>query len=271
MRQGISPDLMVEPAHVDEIGVDSSRLGDSTALVTFINPTLGIAQLLVQLGVGAAVLLATTWLGRVLWREKMLRHLGRQFPDLTPQFRATVRRAPLLRAPKAPADPYARTHHVVVDALGDGRPGESFWAPGPSTAMGGLGPDGSRTDATVPLSAGVTMLVVCLGRVGTRTGDFEVLPAAERVHFARSRYTAQVALGPVDQVPSAAGTGWRTTCQWPTGRALTDTHLDVDGWAFIIGVISTSWHARAVDALDAILTTWRWIPDLPAAPEASGF
>ena len=264
------PDLMVEPEHVDGIGVDSSPLAASAALVTFIDPTLGIAELLVQLGVGAAVLLATIWLGRVLWREKMLRHLGRQFPDLSPQFRQSVRRAPLLRAPKAPADPYARTHHVVVDALGDGRPGESFWAPGPSTGMGELGPDGSRTDATVKLTAGVTMLVVCLGRIGTRTDGFEVLRAAERVHVARSRYTAQVALGPVDQVPTAAGTGWRTTCQWTTGRALTDTHIDVEDWAFIIGVLSTSWHARAVEALDAILTTWRWIPDLPAAPDPSG-
>ena len=51
-----------------------------------------------------------------------------------------------------------------------------------------------------------------------------------------------------------------------SGKALTDTHLDHDGWAFIIGVLSSSHHARAVEVLDAILATWKWLPDRGAPP-----
>ena len=44
-----------------------------------------------------------------------------------------------------------------------------------------------------------------------------------------------------------------------------DTHVDHGGWAFVVGVLSYSWHARAVEAHDAILSTWKWIEaDQPA-------
>ena len=42
---------------------------------------------------------------------------------------------------------------------------------------------------------------------------------------------------------------------------LTDTHVDRDGWAFVVGVLSADWHARSVEVLDRILGTWRWIDD----------
>ena len=226
------------------------------------DPALAFANLFVQLGVLAAFLLGFTWLVRVWWRWRLLRLVARQFPEQAAEIRAAGHAAPLMRRPpKAPADPYAHSHPVVVLPLGDGRPGESFWAPGPSKATGPLGPDGSRSDARVTLAEGTHMLVVCLGRVGSRWRDHEVEPAAQRVEAARAAYVEPMsALGPVDQVPTAAGPGWRTTCLYGNGRALTDTHIDHDGWAFIIGVLSTSWHARAVEALDGILATWQWIP-----------
>jgi hypothetical protein len=113
------------------------------------------------------------------------------------------------------------------------------------------------------------MLVVCVGRVGAQWDDHVVQPAAKRVELQRSMVDPPAALlGPVDQVPTGAGLGWRTTIAYPSGRMLTDTHLDRDGWGFIIGVLSNSWHTRAVDALDRILETWRWIsPDEPVPPE----
>ncbi|MBC7552005.1 MAG: hypothetical protein H7269_14160 [Cellulomonas sp.] len=256
--------LMAAMCGVDGIGVHSSPLG-LTALVPLPDLALAVARLLVQLGIGAAVLLVLVWLARVLWRERVLWLVGRQFPDQAAQMRKAARRVPLMRAPRGPADPYARTHHVVVEPVGDGRPGESFWASGPSRATGEFGSDGSRQDAAVTLSAGVHFLVVCLGRLGAVRDGIELRPAAERVELARAAYVApHVALGPVDRVPTAAGIGWRTTSQFGTGKVLTDTHVDRDGWAFIVGVLSSSWHARAVDAYDALLTTWRWLPDAAA-------
>lgn len=106
------------------------------------------------------------------------------------------------------------------------------------------------------------MIVVCLGRIGARWDDHVVLPAAGRVERQRAALEAPaVVSGPVDRVPTGAGQGWRTTIAYPDGRMLTDTHVDRDGWAFVIGVLSRSWHTRAVEALDSILATWEWIPD----------
>lgn len=234
---------------------------------------LRLLVLLVQIGFVAAALLLTTWITRLLWREHLLRTVARQFPQEARDILAAGRRVPLMRRIPAPKDPYARTHRVVVAPLGDGRPGEAFWGPGPAEGEAMIGRDGSRTDALVRLTDGVNLLVVCLGRVGSTFEGHTVLPAAQRVVKARSHYTPphQQALGPVDTLETAAGTGWRTTCTWSTGRALTDTHVDHDGWAFIIGVLSTSWHARAVDVYDSILSTWRWLPhtdDPWPAPEA---
>ncbi|WP_456846083.1 hypothetical protein [Cellulomonas sp. P5_C6] len=228
------------------------------------DPVLPILDLLVQVGIWAALVLVLAWLRMVWWRERMIRKVAKSHPESAGQLRAAARSVPLLRSRPAPApgDAYARTHRVVVAPLGDGRPGEWFWAPGPNVATGDLGIDGSRQDARVLLAERTHMLVVYLGRIGQRTGDHEIRPAAERAQLARDHYTApQAAIGPVDRVDSAMGVGWRTTCTYGGASTLTDTHVDRDGHAFVVGVLSYSWHARAVEALDAILATWQWIPD----------
>ena len=229
------------------------------------DPVLPLLDLLVQVGIWAAVVLVLSWLRFVWWRERMIRKVAKEFPESADQLRRAARSA---RAPRVvPSDPYARTHRVVVAPLGDGRPGESFWGPGLNVATGDLGPDGSRQDVRVVLGKRLNMLVVCLGRVGQRTGDFELRPAAERPQVAQDLYVApQAAIGPVDRVDSAFGVGWRTTCTFGGASTLTDTHVDRDGWAFVVGVLSYSWHARAVEALDEILATWQWIEaDQPIA------
>ncbi|WP_146845904.1 hypothetical protein [Cellulomonas terrae] len=200
-----------------------------------------------------------------VWRrEQAIRKVTREFPVDRGEVRRAARALTLLGRPRAviPADAYARTHRVVVAPLGDGRPGESFWGPGENRAPGDLSPDGSRLDVGMVLAERTHLLVVCLGRVGTRLGDVEVHPAAERVRVAReSLVPPQAPIGPVSRVDSAMGVGWRTTCTSGGASTLTDTHVDRDGWAFVVGVVSYSWHERAVGALDAILSTWEWIED----------
>jgi hypothetical protein len=227
------------------------------------DPVLRFAVMLVQLGICAAGAIVWIWLVRVAGRAWLLSRVTRQFPEQASEIRAAARTVPLLRrAAPAPADIFARTYRVVVVPLGDGRPGELFLAPGPARTRGALGPDGSRTDVIVKLADGVDMLVVCFGRIGSRSGDIEVRPAAERAESARAACVApRVAVGPAFAVLTAAGTGWRTTSCWGSSRSLTDTHIDRDGWAFVIGVLSVAGHSRAVGALDGILQTWQWLPD----------
>jgi len=234
-----------------------------------------LSSLLGELALLAVLVVGVLMVGRLLVRERLVRTVARQFPEQADEIRRAARSVPLLRAIPAPADPYARTHRIVVAPLGDGRPGEAFWAPGPAEGQGDLGPDGSRTDVRVRLAEGVQMLVVCLGRVGTPSdgpGD-PIEPAAERARIVHAAYRPpQQALGPVDPVPTAAGPGWRTTSTFGGTRFLTDTHIDHDGWAFVVGVLSTARHARSVEALDGILSTWRWIPDAqwPPGEETAG-
>ena len=230
-------------------------------------PVLWVLVQLRFLGIAAAFLLVVSWLTMLLWRERMLRTVEQTVPpEKRPDLRSTVRRAPLLRSPRVPRDPYALADVVVVPPLHDGRPGECFRSPGPAKPPGPVGEVSDRMDATVPLCAGTWMLVYCAGRIGARSGDFVVLPAQERVLRARESLVAGASLlGPVDPVETAAGTGWRTTMAFSSGRLVTDTHVDRDGWGYIIGVLSTSWHARAVDALDRILATWVWLPAHGAA------
>lgn len=217
--------------------------------------------LYISLVVGAALLLRL--LAIVLWRERMLRRLRREHPDQARELTRAVRGVPLLGVPQlAPSDPYARTHDVTVAPLGDGRPGWSLRGPGPNLATGELGRDGSRQDARVLLTDGTHLLVVCLGRLGTVTDGHELRPAPERAHrFATEPPGGWHAHGPVDRVDGAIGTGWRVTASAGGPSVLTDTHVDRDGWAFVVGVLSSSWHARAVEALDAVLTTWTWQDD----------
>lgn len=216
---------------------------------------------LVQLGVAAAILLVLIWLGRVLWRELMLRTVTRRLPEQADELRRTARKVPLMLGPRPPKDPTDRSVRTVVLPHGDGRPGEAFWGPAPARLGTEFATDGTRQDAVLELDHGVHMLVVCLGRIGSLKGDGVVLDAPARAERARRTIEAPVvSSGPVDQVPMRAGRGWRTTFAFPGGTMLTDTHVDHEGWAFAIGVLSRSGHGRAVELLDAILETWQWLP-----------
>lgn len=244
------------------------RTGARAAGTLADDPTGALLDLALVLSLlaGVAVVLHVA---RVLWwRERTLRRLVRDFPEQADDLRRAFRSAPLWGpSTPAPADPYVRAHDVAVAPLGDGRPGWSLRAPGPNAGGGDIGPDGSRQDARVTLTAGVHLLVVCLGRVGSRWREHEVLPAAARAErFATQPPDGWRALGPVDRVDSPLGTGWRVTASAGGPSVLTDTHVDRDGWAFVVGVLSSSWHARAVEALDGILATWVWHDDAPAAP-----
>lgn len=221
-----------------------------------------VLVLLVEIGISAAWVLGSIWLSRVLWREHMLRRVARTVP---PEQRAALRRAarrtPLLRRRPVPVDPYALTVPVTVAPEG-GRPGWVVMAPGPARPPGESDAGHGRMDATIPLERGTYMLVYRAGRVGSVLDGHEVLPAQARVELARE-HTEQPrrVLGPVDRVELPFGVGWRTTSVFEhTGKGLTDTHVDHDGWAYIVGVLSSSHHARAVDVLDRILSTWRWLP-----------
>lgn len=233
---------------------------------------------IVTLVLWAALSLVTIWIGRVVWRERMLRRTLPLVPaDSRAQLRREVRRTPLMRTgPPPPRDPFALVTPVVVPPLGDGRAGESFMAPGPATLSATLTENRSRQDAVLSLGAGMHMIVVCLGPLGGVLGEGEpVEPAADRARACHARGMAgATTLGPVDRLTGPIGEGWRVTYAWPTGRVLTDTHVDHDGWAFVVGVLSTSWHARAVEALDAVLATWVWLSGrstpAPGAPPPDG-
>lgn len=221
---------------------------------------------LVQLGVVAAVALVAYWIGFLLWRRRVVARLVREHPERAEELRREVRQIPVLRAPGPPKDPLARTHHVVVPPRGDGRPGESFWAPGPAQLSGiGPNPDGSRQDLFLTLAPGVDMIVRCMGRLGAQWDDAVVLPARERVGasidgLAPSGVVA--APGPADRVVTPAGEWWRVTLSYRTGHMVTDSHVDHDGWGFVVGVVSRRGgnHPRAVEILDHVLATWRWLP-----------
>ena len=134
-----------------------------------------------------------------------------------------------------------------------------FWAAGPGVFNDyPPGPDGSRQDVRVKLAEGVHLLVVSLGPLGPDAR----LPAYERAGFARSQIGEGMSLlGPIDRVDLPMGVGYRTTSVFGAGgRIVTDTHVDRDGWAFVVGVLSSSNHATAVEALDGVLATWQWIP-----------
>ena len=228
---------------------------------------------LVQLGVVAALTLGVSWLMVLLWRERMATRLARQFPDQADQVRKAVRSAPLRLRERAPKDPLARTHHVVVPPFGDGRPGESFWTAGPARRSP-FEParDGFRQDVSVLLAPGVHMLVQCRGRVGAAVEGQVVLPAHERAQATLDHAGDEGTLpvpGPVDRVTNPGGEWWRVTLAYRTGYMLTDTHTDHEGWGFVVGVLSTGNHPRAVELVDHVLATWRWLPAQPADGEST--
>lgn len=225
----------------------------------------------VGLLVVAVVLVARRVAVRLALRRSMTRTLAEQWPQWRSEHRAQVRAAvPLWRrvGPRRrdlPVDPFAMTVPVVVPPLGDGRPGERLMAPCPNAATAEIGVDGSRTDVTVRVAPGAALNVVCFGRVGARHGGEALGPASARPDSSRRKVpSGWLPVGDVYAVSTPAGLAWRHTMT--TGRAtLTDTHVDRDGWAFAVGVITPAeqpWLARVADA---VLATWQWIDDVPQA------
>lgn len=252
---------MPTPSCVDGLGVNLAQGVATTVASSGQNAGARVGWLVVQVVVVVAVLAALAVARHLLWRWWTLRKLIRKHPDRADAIRESARQVPLLRGEKPPKDSMARTHRTVVPPFGDGRPGEAFWGPGPSQP--GIAPDGPRgwrQDALVLIAPGTYLLVVCQGRVGDPCSWGVLEPARERVAAARDAATDRVPVGPVDEVPVAGETGWRTTFQTMIGKTLTDTYVDHDGWAFVVGVLSSREHARAVEICDHILATWRWLP-----------
>ncbi|MCV2395439.1 hypothetical protein OEB99_14070 [Actinotalea sp. M2MS4P-6] len=212
---------------------------------------------------------------RLATREYLIWKVTWRFPpDQAREMRRRARRTRLLGGARSPRDPYLLTTPVMVRPYGDGRPGWGMMAPAPPRhAPHEPGPDGSRQDAAIELAAGTYVLVTCFGRVGAPypnpDGSPGTLEAAEtRAVGVHTRgIEGWSVVGPVDYAPTGLGHGWRLTMSTRGGaRMLTDTHVDHEGWAFAVGVLSASHHARAVDALDRMLATWRWRSAHPAAP-----
>lgn len=203
-------------------------------------------------------------------RRRIRRELDTLFPDDPEYVRRSLARMPFIQVQRrTPEDMFARTHQVVVPPLGDGRPGESFWASGKGGPQAAEDtPNGMRHDTHVVLAEGVHLLVVSLGHVGRDHHGMALLPAAGRAAEAQADCDRDRLVRPVERVDSAGGVGWRWTSRPRQGdKLLTDTHIDHDGWAFIVGVVSLGrTHDRAVEAVDAVLASWEWIPVGPATP-----
>lgn len=204
-----------------------------------------------------ALVLGVVWLcydvlARLVARELLARRVVRADPSRARAIRAALRESmPLLRWRQKrfslPPDPFALVTPVVVPPLGDGRPGEHFLAAGPSQVESRISDSAVRTDATVPLAPGVALLVVCLGRIGTvheaespGGPDYVLGHAAARIaDIDRPSTVTRTRVGPVERGVTAAGEAWRHTFQVGS-RLVTDTHLDHDGWAFVVGVLRRS-------------------------------
>ncbi len=230
---------------------------------------VGVASVAV-LVLGLALLLCPP-LRRWAVREHLVRAVARRAlrdrrAGVRRDLRAAARGGGFAPFPQG-VDPAVPTTPVVVPPLGDGRPGERFLAPVPADARSGvLGADGSRQDAVVPLGHGRALLVVCLGRVGRVLGGAPLEAAANRP--SASRATRMDDVLPVGEVVRVAGPdgadAWRHT--YAVGDAVvTDTHVDHDGWAFVVGVLRRAGEDDLDGLADAVLRTWRWLP--AAAPQ----
>ena len=249
---------------VDERGVPEPT--DVTAGLLSAGLPVPVSWLVVLATWGAVSAALHVW-GRLRLRRTMLARLTAGKPHLVAGTTAMLQGAiPLWgRIGPAPArqlvDPFRLTTPTVVAPLGDGRPGERFDTPGPALVDIVAGPDGSRTDAQVVLGPGARFSAVFLGRVGAVRRGQGLRPAAERAARARTHPPAGWASqGPPQPVATAAGPGWRHTIATASAY-VTDTHLDHDGWAFVVGVIARRSSPELADVVDLVLSTWQWIDD----------
>ena len=163
-----------------------------------------------------------------------------------------------------PIDPNGLRERMTVPPETDGRPGYEVAVPGPGCRIGPLDPYGNR-DATVPLKGGAVIIIKSLGAVGAVPGGEATLDAAGRADEMRAQAPASwIWLGPAEQVETGAGTGWRITATLEGARTMfADTHIDRDGWAYVVGAIAPpSRHADVARVADAMLDTWCWVDPL---------
>ncbi len=175
---------------------------------------------------------------------------------------AAVRTAvPLLRRTRprhrdVPRDPCALTVPVVLPSA-DGRPGVRFGLPSVPVGPGAAPP---RIDVRCRLERGGYLIVVCLGRVGTELDGAPIESAERRCATTRSRLTPGWAPdGPVLELATPAGPAWRHTFETTRARVV-DTHVDRDGWAFVVGVLQDRSRPRLDGVADVVLASWRWGP-----------
>lgn len=236
------------------------------------------------------VLLVLVLLCSVLWsvpvgplarwrlRRRMIATLDPDLPDDVRQRAVADLRAavPLRGRPaRAPspvpplprgADPAELRYRLTIPPAPDGCPGVALTLPWLST---GVLPDegaATRQVATVTLGRGRAVLLVVLGRVGQVADDVVVAAARDRPAATRAVGSTGRPVGDVLAAGTAAGPAWRHTIEMGAS-VLTDTHVDHDGWAFVLGLLRRDGDA-SVDGLDdAVLATWEWIaPDRPDAP-----
>lgn len=212
-------------------------------------------------------------------RRRMLALLDPDLPaDERERARAVVRAA-VPRRRREPdgavlprgLDPTELRVVLEVPATPDGCPGFRLSAPWDSRTP--PAPGGStRQPVTVLLGGGRALLVVVLGRVGQVDAGHVLVGAADRPHLQRASARAGLDFrGDVTQVPGPGGPAWRHT--FAVGSALvTDTHLERDGWAFVVGVTHPDGDTSVAGLCDAVLTSWSWDDDpaTGAAPADAG-
>lgn len=230
--------------------------------------------------VGGGYLLAHLPVGPLFrWRlrRRMIAMLDADLPaDERARAVATVREAVPLRGragPVAPdpfprrADPTELRVRVTVPPTEDGCPGFRVSLPWHSAPAASPGTDGSRQVVTVLLGGGRALLVVALGRVGRVDAGAVLATAADRPVLGRALGPHVRGTGDVLHARTAAGPAWRHTFEAGT-TVVGDTHVDRDGWGFVLGLVRRDGDT-AVDGLDdAVLATWEWLDPPRAATVA---
>ena len=161
-----------------------------------------------------------------------------------------------------PGDPTALTTRVVVPARLR-TPGAEFWAPAaPMGFAQATASDGSRQEATIMLTSRAAFLVVRLGPLGDRE------PAALRPDRTLQEGVGRLRReGLLTPVATAAGPAWRHTVRFSRSTAVTDWHIDHDGWAYVLGFVRGPEDEDLLPVAERIIASWRWLPPLPAGDE----